>query len=116
MHSGIEADVMNLLDKLIAYARSKNITTHSIGAAIIVFSGLYDSSPDLRNYIGQLFVGYPVVVTRIGEIMMNLSAGISLWRNYARSSSAAGTLAHANAIKSQPDAPTASQVDAATTK
>jgi hypothetical protein len=106
----------NLIDKLIAYARSKNITTHSIGVAIIVFSGIYDSSPEVRNYIGQVFVGYPVVVTRIGQLMMNLSAGIALWRNYARSSSAAGTLAQARIIKENPGTPTAAEVDAATTK
>jgi len=107
---------MNLLDKLIAYARSKNNTTHSIGAAIIAFAAYYDMSPELRNYIGSFFVGYPVVVTRFGELMMNITAAVTFWRNYSNSRSSAGILAAANAIKSEPDAPTASQVDAATTK
>jgi len=107
---------MNVLDKLIAYARSKNITTHSIGFAIVAIAGYYDKSPDFRNWVGSFFVGYPVVVTKIGVVMMNITAAVTLWRNYSNSRSSAGVLAAANAIKSEPDAPTASQVDAATTK
>jgi hypothetical protein len=76
----------------------------------------YDSSPQLRNYIGTLLVGYPVVVTKIGELAANIVAGVTLWRNYAHSSSPAGALAHARAITGSPDAPTAADVDAATTK
>lgn len=107
---------MNPLDKFLAWLKSKNITTHTVGAAIIAFASVYDTVPEVRNYIGQLFVGYPVVVTKFGELMLNISAAAALWRNYAHSTSAAGAMARANAIKDAPDTPTSAQVDAATTK
>jgi hypothetical protein len=99
---------------LLAWCRSKNITTHTIGAAIIGFAVAYDSSSQLRDYIGTLFTGFPVVVTTLGTLCANIAAGVALWRNYSHSSSPAGTLATARQIQTQPDAPTAAQVDAAT--
>lgn len=105
----------NVLEKIQSWFRSKNITTHTVGAAIIAFAVAYDSSPQLRDYIGTVFTGFPVVVTTLGTLCANIAAGVALWRNYSHSSSAAGTLATARAIQSQPDAPTAAQVDAAST-
>jgi predicted permease len=100
----------------VAWLRSKNITTHTIGAAIITFAVAYDSYPPLRNYIGGVFVGYPVFVTQVGQILTNIAMGVALWRNFSHSSSAAGTVAQARTIIASPDAPTAAEVQAATTK
>ena len=99
----------------IAWYKSKNLTTHTIGTAIVGFAIAYDSSPQLRDYIGTIFTGFPVVVTHLGTLCANIAAGVALWRNYSHSSSAAGTVANAQAILSKPDAPTATQVEAATT-
>jgi hypothetical protein len=99
-----------------SWFRSKNITTHSVGLAVAGFLIAYNTSPDLRNYISGLFVGYPVIATRVGVILTNAAAGLILWRNFSHSSSAAGTLATARQIYDKPDAPTAKEVDAASVK
>ena len=107
------------MNKIAAWVRSKNITTHTVGGAIIVFAFAYTKSPALRDYIATLLVGYPMVVTKIGVLATNIVAGVILWRNYSHSSSAAGTLATANFIRSDKNpaiAPTAAEVDAASTK
>ena len=106
----------SIWDSFIAYVKSKNKTTHAFGAFIVSAAFAYTTSPALRDYIGTLLVGYPVIVTKIGVLAIDISAGVTLWRNYSHSSSPAGTLATAREIKSRPDAPTAAQVDAATTK
>ena len=70
------------MKKLLAWLRSKNITTHTVGLAIITFACLYDSTPELRNYIGTLFVGHPVVVTQLGTLLTNIAADRS-WNDEA---------------------------------
>ena len=82
------------MKKLLAWLRSKNITTHTVGLAIITFACLYDSTPELRNYIGTLFVGHPVVVTQLGTLLTNIAAGVALWRNFSHSSTAMARLAN----------------------
>ena len=107
------------MNNIAAWFRSKNDLTHTIGTAIVGFAFAYNSSPDLRNHIASLMVGFPVVVTRLGVVTTDIVAAVTLWRNYAHSSSPAGTLATANFIRSDrnPDvAPTAAQVDAASVK
>jgi|ERR1035437_2672369 hypothetical protein len=102
-----------------AWFRSKNITTHTVGGFIVLAATVYDSSAQVRDYVATLLVGYPMVVTKIGVLAANIVAGVTLWRNYATSRSDAGVLAAANQIKYGPNcanAPTAAQVDAATTK
>jgi hypothetical protein len=108
--------ILTWLRSIGPWLRGKNVTTHSIGVAIITFACLYDSSPELRNYIGTLFTGYPVVVTRMGELMTNIAAAVALWRNFSHSSSAAGTVAQAKAIEAGDNPPTATEVKAATLK
>ena len=100
------------MNSFIAWFKSKNISTHTVGGAIVAFAIAYDTTPALRDYIGTLFTGYPVVVTKIGELAANIVAGVTLWRNYSHSSSTAGTLATARVINDSPNAPTSAQVDA----
>ena len=107
------------MNKIAAWFRSKNITTHTVGGFLVTAAFAYTTSPALRDYIGTLLVGYPVIVTKIGVLAVDISAGVTLWRNYSHSSSAAGTLATANFIRSDKNpaiAPTAAEVDAASTK
>ena len=103
-------------NKLVAWMKSKNITVHTLGLGIVGFAAAYDSSPDLRNYIGTVFTGYPVVVTRLGELTANIVAGVTLWRNYAHSSSPAGIVAASRDVLDSPNPPTAAQIDAADVK
>jgi hypothetical protein len=104
------------MQTILAWLKSKNITTHTVGGFIIAFAVAYNSSPQLRDYIGTLFTGFPVVVSKLGILCADIAAGVALWRNYAHSGSDAGVLARAREIQSKPDAPTAAQVDAATTQ
>jgi hypothetical protein len=105
--------VLSLWNKFQAWLKSKNVTTHTVGAAILTFAVAYDSSPDLRNYIGTVFVGYPVVVTKLGILTANIVAGVTLWAKFSHSSSSAGTLAKAQTIASLPNPPTQAAIDAA---
>lgn len=100
--------------QIAAWAKGKNITTHTVGAAILLFATAYDSTPALRNYIATVFVGYPAVVGKIGIWCANIAAGFALWRNFSRSSSDAGTVATAKVIESSPNPPTPAEVTAAT--
>jgi hypothetical protein len=103
-------------NQIVAFANSKNITTHTVGGFIVAAAFAYDSSPQLRDYIGTLFTGYPVVVTKIGLLAANIVGAVTLWRNYSHSSSDAGTLATARDIYASGNAPTAAEADAASTK
>ena len=98
----------------LAWLKSKNLTTHSVGLAIIGFAVAYDSTPALQNYISSIFVGHEAVVTTLGKICTNIVAGVTLWRNYSHSTSPAGAVARAKSVLDSPDAPTAKAVDAAT--
>ena len=106
----------NWLNNLGVWFKAHNISAHTVGTFIIGFALAYNSSPELRNYIATVFTGYPTVVTHFGVIMVDIAAGFALWRNYSGAHSAVGVLAEARKINGNPDAPTASQVDAATTK
>lgn len=106
----------NWLNNLGVWFKAHNISAHTVGAGIVAFALAYNGSPEIRNYIATVFTGYPVVVTRFGVLMVDIATGVMLWRNYSAAHSAAGVLAEARKINGKPDAPTASQVDAATTK
>ena len=97
-----------------SWVKSKNITTHTVGAAIVTFAFVYDSSPTVRNYIGTTLTGFPVVVTNLGVLCTNIVAGVTLWRNYSHPSSPAGTMVQAEIIANSPNPPTKAEVNAAT--
>jgi hypothetical protein len=99
-----------------AWLVSKNITTHTVGLGLFAFAVAYTSSPALRDQISTLFIGHPVVVTKIGIACSDIVILCGIWAKFSHSSSAAGTVANAAIIKASPDAPTAAQVDAASTK
>lgn len=93
----------------IAWLKSKNVTTHTVGALCITLAGLITLDPQVRDFLLLLFKAHPA----LGSDIVLLAAIIA---KYSHSSSPAGTLATARAIQSAPDAPTSAAVDAATTK
>ena len=105
--------MVSLWNKFQAWLKSKNITTKAIGYGVVAFCFAYNGSPELRNYIGTVFVGYPVVVTKLGILVANIVAGVTLWRNFAHSSSPAGVLAKAQNLALSPNPPTQAAIDAA---
>jgi len=91
----------------LAWLRSKNITSHSVAVAVISAATLIMGDESVRDWVLASFSAHP----KIGTAIIS-AAGIIL--KYSHSSSPAGTMAQARQVMSEPDAPTAKQVDAAT--
>jgi hypothetical protein len=94
---------------IVAWFKSKNITAHSLAAILITAAGIVTFDPQVQQFLVDLLKAHPVLASDI-----ILFAGIVA--KYTHSSSPAGTVANAKEILAQPDAPTSSQVDAATQK
>jgi hypothetical protein len=94
------------LSKIIAWFKSKNITAHSVAAAAVFLAGLYTKDEQFRDFVLTALKNHPVI---IGDL--TLLAGTIL--KYSHSSSAAGTVATAEAIVASPKAPSPAAVDAA---
>ena len=94
---------------LIAWFKSKNITTHAIAAFCISAAVFITSDPQAQQYLLELLKAHPALATDI-VLMAGLIA------KYSHSSSSAGTVANARAILANGSAPTTAQVDAADTK
>ena len=99
----------------VAWLKSKSAITHSVGVALFGFAVAYDSSKTLQENVAGLFTGHPEIVTKIGLICTNVVLLAGIVAKYSHSSSNAGTVANAQAILAKPDAPTATQVEAAST-
>ena len=98
-----------LMNRISAWFASKNLTTHWLAAMALALAGVITTDPQVRDLLTKLFQSHPSIAADI-----ILAAGIIA--KYSRSSSAAGTVANAKAIMSNGNAPTAAQIDAATTK
>lgn len=97
---------------IVAWFKSKNWTTHTVIAGAILLAGTIAADPAIQDWIKTTLAAHPQLASLI------VLASIAVAKN-THSSSPAGTLATANAIKYGPDsanAPTATQVDAATQK
>ena len=92
-------------DSLLAWFKSKNITTHSIAAAAIFFATLYTSDQQFRDFVLSLVKTHPKIAADIG-----IAVGIIL--KYSRSTSAAGTVAAAEKVLSSNNPPSAAAVAA----
>ena len=100
------------MNSISVWFRSKNWTTHTVIAGAITLAGLIAMDPAIQEWIKTTLAAHPQLASLI------VLASIAVAKN-AHSSSPAGTLATANAIKFGPDsanAPTATEVDAATQK
>jgi hypothetical protein len=95
------------MNEIIAWFKSKNITAHVLAGLAITAATVITSDQQVQQFLVAVLKAHPAAAADIV-----LAAGIIA--KYTHSSSPAGTLATANEIKSQPDAPTAAQVDAAT--
>ena len=95
------------MDNFFAWLKSKNITTHTVAVAVLAVATVISTDQQVRDWVLELFKAHPVIGTNLVAL-----AGIIL--KYSHSSSAAGTMVQARAIQDKPDAPTASQIDAAT--
>jgi fructose-1-phosphate kinase PfkB-like protein len=96
------------------WIKSKNITTHSVGAALLAFAIAYTESSWLRGQIGILFVGHPVIITKLGIIAGDTVIVAGIWAKFSHSSSPAGVVEAARSAAAK-DASTTVQADAADT-
>jgi hypothetical protein len=97
------------IDWLSAWFKAHNWSTHSIAAFLAVAAGIIVADPQAKALVLSLFKNNPDLGTAIVTL-----AGIYV--AYKTSHSPAGIMAESKAIQAQPDAPTAAEVDAATTK
>ena len=93
---------------LLAWLRSKNITSHTVAVAAITLAGLITKDEQFRDFVLSLLKAHP----SLGPDVV-LLAGVIL--KYSHSSSPAGTVAAAQVIEATPDPPPPTQaaVDAA---
>jgi hypothetical protein len=96
---------------MIAWFKSKNITSHTVAAFLIVFATAYSSNLyGVRDLCIELFKNHPTIPADT-----LLLCGLIL--KYTHSSSPAGTIATAESILALPGAPTTKEiVDAKVTK
>jgi hypothetical protein len=95
---------------LSAWFNSKNFNTHFIGAAVFGIAGIVALDPQVQAFVKQLCGTHAGLATEI-------IAACIIVAKYSKSSSPAGTVANSKAIlRNTATAPTAAEVDAATTK
>jgi hypothetical protein len=94
---------------LSAWFKAHNWSTHSIAAFLAVAAGIIVANPQAKALVMQFFKSNPDLGTAIVTL-----AGIYV--TYKTSHSPAGMVAASKAIMANGNAPTAAQVDAATTK
>lgn len=96
------------IDVIIAWLKSKSITSHSIAAAAVAFAVAYSTNEPLRDLVLSILKNHPVIVGDLG-----LAVGAIL--KYTHSSSPAGAVAAAEVIEASPKAPSPAAVEAAKT-
>ena len=99
------------MNKIAAWFRSKGWDSHAVAGICLTIAGLITGNVmGCRDLMLKSLAAHPTLGAWIVLI-----AGITTAK-YSRSSSPAGTLATARDIKDSGNAPTAAQVDAASTK
>jgi hypothetical protein len=94
------------VNSIVAWAKSKNWTTHTVIAAAIGLAGLIAADPAIQDWIKTTLAAHPQIASLI------VLASIAVAKN-SHSSSPAGTLATARDINAAPNTPTSAEVDAA---
>jgi hypothetical protein len=94
------------ISPLVAWLKSKNITSHVIAGLITTLSTGFAFDPTFRGAVGMLFVNYPRTLASLGAVL-------TIWLKYSHSSSEVGTVARAQNILQSPNPPTQTEVDAA---
>lgn len=89
-----------------AWLKSKNITAHTVAGLAITGAGIITFDPAAQHFLIELLKAHPVAASDV-----ILLAGII--SKYSHSSSAAGTVATAQAIEASDNPPTQSAVEAA---
>jgi hypothetical protein len=98
-----------LWNTLVAWLKSKNITTHTIGvAAGLAMLAISDNAWGCRDLLLKLFHDHP----SLGADIVLISGAFAA---YKRSSSNAGAVAVAKVVMDSPNAPTSAAIDAANT-
>lgn len=58
------------MDKLLAWLQSKNITSHSVAAVVVILATALTTDQQVRDFFISLFQAHPKVVT----VVMSLAA------------------------------------------
>ena len=97
------------MSKILAWLKSKNITSHAIAAFLIAAAGLITEDQQVRSFLVSIFSAHP-------KLAAEIIAVASIILKYSSSSSPAGAVVAGKAALDSPSAPTASQVEAADPK
>jgi len=97
-----------LIANIQAWFLSKNITTHTLAAFAIVAAGIIAFDPQAQTFVKQVCGAHAALATEIITLCLIVA-------KYSPSRSDAGVVAASKAIMANGNAPTAAQVDAATT-
>lgn len=89
------------MSALIAWFKSKNKLTHTIGMTLLTVVLVYDGSPELRGLVSHMFTGHSDAVTKLGVLCANIAAVVTIWAKYSHSSSAVGVIAKAQEIEAE---------------
>ena len=101
---------MTFIEWLTAWAKSRNITSHSVAVAAIIVATIVSKDQQARDFVLGLFQAHP----KIGTYLVALAMLIA---KYAPATSAAGSVVRAQAVMASPQAPTTKEIaDAKTTK
>ena len=98
-----------MINKFIAWLKSKNWTAHTVAAFCISAAIFISSDSQAQQFLLDLLKAHPALAADV-----ILLAG--LIAKYSHSSSPAGTLAGARAVMDEPNTPTPAQVNAADPK
>ena len=99
-----------MISNIVAWFNSKGGFSHVAAAVFSMAMLAYGAVPQFHALVNQIHAALP------GWVQELATTAAALYAWYRISSSPAGVLAKARTITNSPDAPTASAVDAATTK
>jgi hypothetical protein len=74
-----------LIAKIVAWFRSRNITSHAVAGLATMAAGAYAADPDVRAIVLSLLQTHPKIVAGIGTACV-------LWMKYSSAHSAIGVL------------------------
>ena len=95
------------MNTILAWLKSKSWSTHSIAIVLASVATFITTDQQAQHFIVQMLKTHPAIATQIIAF-----AGIIV--AYKHSQSPAGTVANAEQIMTSPNAPTSSQIEAAT--
>jgi hypothetical protein len=72
------------MDRLKLWFQKKSATTHAVWIGLVAFAVYFNSSADFREQVGQIFVGHPVIFTKVSLFCSNLVIALTIWAKVSK--------------------------------